>query len=146
MRRARGELAAALAELELARATIAAIAAEDPSNPYKQHDLAYAHETIGDTLVLMKDGVRAREAYLAQRAVFAGLAEAHPDDPTWKRGLAVVHDKVGNALMVEGDRAAAAAEYRACIAIFEELAAAAPGVHDADLAEARGHLEAAERR
>jgi tetratricopeptide (TPR) repeat protein len=106
------------------------LAAANPSNAGRQHDLSASHNKLGDVLRDQGDLAGALLAYRESLAVTQRLAAADPSDPGCQRDFFVSHIKLGDVLRAQGDLAGALLAYRESLAVSQRLVAADPSNAD----------------
>jgi tetratricopeptide (TPR) repeat protein len=112
-------LASAFASLEL-------LAASDPSNMRRQHDLWASHSKVGIVRMAQGDLAGALESHRAALAISARLAASDPSNMGWQHDLSVSHNNVGDVHVAQGDLAGAVESYQSALAISARLAASDP--------------------
>ncbi|NOG71197.1 tetratricopeptide repeat protein, partial [Roseicella sp. DB1501] len=127
VKRARGDLSAAMGEYRQAAVIAERLVQADPGNAGWQRDLSVSRNKIGDVLVAQGNLPAALQAYRDGLAIAERLAQADPGNAGWQRDLSVSYDRVGDVLVAQGNLTAALQAYRDGLAIRERLAKADPG-------------------
>jgi len=123
----RGNLGAALATYQVAKALADRLAKADPGNAEGQRDLSVSYERIGDVLGAQGNLPEALKSYRDSLAVRDRLTKSDPTNTDWQRDLSVSYNKVGNVQVAQGDLADALTSHRDSLAIRQRLAKSAPG-------------------
>jgi serine/threonine protein kinase/tetratricopeptide (TPR) repeat protein len=109
----------------LAAATTAA--AQHPDAPFRQRDIAVAHELAGDAILESKQSPAAALAeFTEEQRIFTSLLEHDPMNVDWKLSTSAAHLNAGKVWMAMGNGPEAVAEYRASQKAIDPLAAATP--------------------
>jgi tetratricopeptide (TPR) repeat protein len=99
------------------------LAAKDPGNAQRQHDLAVSLNHEGDVLIAQGDRKGARTAYREGLNIARRLAAMDPRNMLWQRGVVASLDGIGDVLVAQGDLAGARAIYRESLDIGRALVA-----------------------
>jgi tetratricopeptide (TPR) repeat protein len=126
IRRAGGNLAAALDAYRNASALASRIAKADPDNLAWQRNLSVCYVRAGNVLIAQGNLARAFAYYKDSLAIFDRLANADPGNAEWQRDLSGAYENVGDVLKAQGDLGGAFASYRDSFAIRDRLAKADP--------------------
>jgi tetratricopeptide (TPR) repeat protein len=141
IRRAKGNLRAALTAYDAALSIQHQLAARDPDNADWQRDLSVSYDRIGDVRVAQGDRAGALEAYEQGRGIREKLAARDPDNADWQRDLIVSHWRLADLAEQQSDGATARRHWQAALAIAKELDAtgrlAPPDAYFVDTIEAR---------
>jgi tetratricopeptide (TPR) repeat protein len=123
---ARGDLAAALGELQAALTLRQTIAAAEPGDLDLQHELLDADDELGDVERQIGDDTAAIETYEAARPVVAELIARDRDNQVWKRQQAILDADLGLVQTDRGDFRDALASLGRAIAVQRAAMAADP--------------------
>jgi tetratricopeptide (TPR) repeat protein len=124
---ARGDLNAALATYDEARAAMERLAGSDATNADWQRDLSVSNNKIGDVLVSQGNLPEAGKSYRAGLAIAERLAGSDSWNSDWQRDLSVSNNKIGDVLVKQGNLPEALKSYRTGLAIRERLAGSDAG-------------------
>ncbi len=102
------------------------LAAEAPTSPEAQENLAAGYERIGRILVVKSDLPSALEFYGKELAIFEAISKANPANAHFRREASVGYFDVGGVLETMGDKEGALEHYRKGLQIREELVRADP--------------------
>ena len=130
VKKAKGDIAGAIALYEQALATMKAILEKEPTLGYLR-DYAVCFNRIGDAMRVSGDGPGALANYRSALKVAEFLVEKAPDDDGFRRDLSVSHSKVGLALRLTNELESSITEYEVSLQITEALAKKIPD--DAEL-------------
>jgi tetratricopeptide (TPR) repeat protein len=126
VRRARGDLAAALTAYRSGSTEAGRLAKANPGIAEWQYALGISHERVGDVQLAQGDLASALKSFQARIEITSRLAKADPGNTHWQRDLSAAFDKVGKVLVAQGDLAGALASYKNSLAIIERLTKADP--------------------
>ncbi len=97
------------------------LADQDPSNVYRQRELAMAYQKAGDVWKTQGKLVEAQAAYEQSLHISQFLDEQDSSKTVWKRDLATVHVRMGEVLQDRGKFAHAFTAYNQSLTIFQKL-------------------------
>ena len=75
------------------------LAKSDPSNAGWQHDVAVAHDLVGDALAAQGNLADALQSYRDELAIYDRLTKSDTDNAGWQRDLSVATGKIGIMLL-----------------------------------------------
>jgi eukaryotic-like serine/threonine-protein kinase len=116
-----GDVKAALAASERARAILQAMVDANPGHESLQRELSVALNKIGDARMALGEAGEALKSFEAAFALISKLAAANPANTSLQRDLATSTNKVADALTLVGRRTEALTHYRLSLTIVEAL-------------------------
>jgi tetratricopeptide (TPR) repeat protein len=146
LRRARGDLAGALAAYREAVALLEPLARSEPDAAIRQIDLAVMYSGLGDVCLEQGDIAGALAAYRDAVAIRQRLALREPADAARQRALALSLDRLGNVQARRNDFAGALASYRDCLAVRQRASELDPANPDLRRDISVSHLKIGDMR
>lgn len=126
VRRAQGNLPAALVALRRAEALASALVARDPARPDWQRARAQAADVLGQVLLEQGDVDGALRTWQEALELARQQVERFPAEPAWMTNLALSEHNVGTLLELRGDLDGALRHYRQSLDLQRRLDAKSP--------------------
>ena len=95
---------------------IAHLAAQEPENRLRQHDLFHGLNKLGRLLLEANRIDEAQRTYREARELAKGHLKQEPESEHWRGYLCVSHDRIGTILFKQGLHEEALQSYRDCLA------------------------------